>query len=404
MTATLTESPAVPDRQVSGRLLLVLALLACLAPFATDLYLPAFPTMTEELGTDATRVQLTLTAFLLGTGAGQLIFGPLSDRMGRLRPLLIGTSICVVASVAAALAPTISVLIVARLVQGLSGAAGMVIGRAIISDLATGPAATRALSLMMTVTGVAPAVAPLIGGILTPIIGWRGILWVVAAIVAVMLVVVAVVVRETLPAGRRRQRSKGGATSLRPLISRAFLGHALSLGFAFSAMMAYISASPFLYQTMIGVTPTQYGLLFGINAVGLMLVGSLGARLSRTMAARRLLGIGLYLTVAASIVSLVLVVAGVPTAWLPIPIFVTVSSLGLVMGPATALALAAGKQVAGTASAGLGALQFGLGAVVSPLVSLQGEHSAVPLVVIMVIGTFLATIAYHAAGSGSRNG
>ena len=184
MTATLTESPAVPDRQVSGRLLLVLALLACLAPFATDLYLPAFPTMTEELGTDATRVQLTLTAFLLGTGAGQLIFGPLSDRMGRLRPLLIGTSICVVASVAAALAPTISVLIVARLVQGLSGAAGMVIGRAIISDLATGPTATRALSLMMTVTGVAPAVAPLIGGILTPIIGWRGILWVVAAIVA----------------------------------------------------------------------------------------------------------------------------------------------------------------------------------------------------------------------------
>ena len=191
---------------------------------------------------------------------------------------------------------------------------------------------------------------------------------------------------------------------MRSLISRAYLGHALALGFAFSAMMAYISASPFVYQTMIGVTPTQYGLLFGINAVGLMLVGSLGARLSRTMPARRLLGIGLYLTVAASIVSLVLVVAGVPTAWLPIPIFVTVSSLGLVMGPATALALAAGKQVAGTASAGLGALQFGLGAVVSPLVSLQGEHSAVPLVVIMVIGTFLATIAYHAAGSGSRNG
>ena len=159
---------------LSAGLLITLALLSAVAPFATDLYLPAFPAMVTDLHTSPTAVQLTLTAFLLGLASGQLVFGPLSDRFGRVKPLVIGAAVCVLASLAAVLAPSIEVLVAARFAQGLTGAAGMVIGRAIISDLATGRAAARAFSLMMIVAGVAPIVAPLAGGFLVEPLGWRG--------------------------------------------------------------------------------------------------------------------------------------------------------------------------------------------------------------------------------------
>lgn len=394
--------PSPEPKGITVGLLLVLALLSSLAPFATDLYLPAFPDMMENLSVSTTEVQLSLMAFLVGVAGGQLLFGPLSDRFGRVKPLLWGSALCVAASAAAALAPTIDVLIAARLVQGLAGAAGMVIGRAIAADLTTGKAAARTFSLMMIVGGVAPVIAPLLGSGLNGWIGWRGILWVVCGIAAIMLVSIRLVVRESYPAHVRAEARAIAAvqgSGLRDLWRRSYLGYAFAFGLAFSALMAYISASPFLYQSLIGMTPGQYGLTFGVNAAGLTGISALSARWVHRWGPHRLLGSGLGLLFASTGALGLLVISHAPVVWLPVPIFMAVSSLGLVMGNATAIALAAVPRAAGSGSAVLGALQFGLGAVVSPLVGLGGASTAAPLALVMFVCAGLSVIAYRLAGT-----
>lgn len=395
MTATPVEIPPraeAPSRITAG-LLVTLALLSAVAPFATDLYLPAFPEMVEDLHTSPTNVQLTLTTFLVGLALGQLIFGPLSDRFGRVRPLLAGAAVCVVASVVAVLAPTIEVLIAARLAQGLTGAAGMVIGRAIISDLATGRAAARAFSLMMIVGGVAPIAAPLAGGFLVGPLGWRGALAVILVLVGLMLVAALMVIRETHTAERRtamRNEKSTAGSPLRPLLGRRYVGNVVAFGFAFAVMMAYISASPFVYQTMMGLSAAQYGAVFGVNAFGLLLMSALSARLTARREPHTLAAVGLAVITVASIAVAVLSWSGAAAGWLALPLFTAVAGMGLIFGNATALALSAAPRAAGTASAALGATQFLLAAAVSPLVSLAGEHTAGPLGIVMVCSSVIA--------------
>lgn len=387
-----------PNRTgVSGPLLLVLALLSAVAPFATDLYLSAFPLMTTDLGTTATAVQLTLTAFLIGIALGQLIFGPLSDRFGRLAPLLVGSLLCLAASAAAALAPSVEFLIAARFAQGLTGAAGMVIGRAIISDLAVGAAAARAFSLMMLVGGLAPVVAPVLGSLLVTPLGWRGVLWVVFGLVTAMFVGVVAVVRETHTSERRAKALADfdeSPAALRALVSRGYIGNALAFAFAFATMMAYISASPFVYQVMMGFTQVQYGIAFGVNALGLAAMGALSARLATTRPVRATAGTGLALSLTATVGIGGIVATGAPAWWMVVPLWVAVASLGLVFGNTTALALSGATRAAGSASAVLGALQFALGALVSPLVGMGGEHTAVPLAIVMFAAITVACLAF----------
>lgn len=396
-------TPTTRQQGITSGLLLVLGLLSAVAPFATDLYLPAFPQMTTDLQASATTVQLTLTAFLVGVTAGQLVFGPLSDRFGRVPPLLAGAALCVAASAAAVLAPTVGVLVVARLLQGLGGAAGMVIGRAVISDLATGKPAARAFSLMMIVGGVAPVVAPLLGGLLTGPIGWRGLLGIVLGLSVLMLVAVLAVVRETHLRSRRdalrAERRASGATGspVRALRSRTFVGYTAVFGFAFAVMMAYISASPFLYQDMLGLGTVGYGIAFGCNALALMGVSILSAKLTATRSVTGVLTLGIALVLASTVAFALLVVTAAPVFWLAVPLFTAVGSLGLVLGNATALALGAVPQAAGSASAVLGALQFGLAALVSPLVSIGGEGTAAPLAVVMLAAAVVAVVALVAA-------
>lgn len=384
-------SDATP--RITVGLLVTLALLSAVAPFATDLYLPAFPQMVADLHTSPTSVQLTLTTFLLGLAAGQLVFGPLSDRFGRVTPLVIGAAVCVLASLAAVLAPTIEVLVAARFAQGLTGAAGMVIGRAIISDLATGRAAARAFSLMMIVGGVAPIVAPLAGGFLVGPLGWRGALAVILALVVAMLVATLAVIRETHAEERRAQLRAEKSTAgspLRDLLRREYIGHLIAFGFAFAAMMAYISASPFVYQTMMGLSSAQYGAVFGVNALGLLLMSALSARLTARREPRTVAGVGLVAIAVAGAAVLALELLGVAAGWLALPLFVAVAGMGLILGNTTALALSAAPRAAGTASAVLGAVQFLLAAAVSPLVSLGGEHTATPLGVVMACCALIA--------------
>ncbi|MBG6097653.1 multidrug effflux MFS transporter [Nocardioides luteus] len=397
-----TEPPARPAVSALGpALLLVLALLSAVAPFATDLYLPAFPAMVTDLGTDATSIQLTLMAFLVGVAVGQLVFGPLSDRIGRRVPLLVGAGVFVLASIATVVAPTVELLVAARLVQGLSGAAGMVLGRAIVTDRADGPAAARAMSLMMVVGGVAPVVAPLVGGFIAGPLGWRGVLAVVLAIAVLMFVAVLAAVPESLSRARRAElrasRAEQGSV-IDELRSRGYVGYTLAFAFGFAVMMAYISASPFLYQEMMDLSEITYGLLFGLNALALMVVSGTAANLAGRVDARRMVGLGLAVSLAGTVLFLVIAITGLPVGLLAVAVFVAVVPLGLVFGNATALALGAVPRAAGSASAVLGALQFGLAALVSPLVSLGGEGTAVPVAIVMMSAAVVACVAFVLAG------
>ena len=373
-------------------LLLVLALLSATGPFATDLYLPSFPVMTQELGASATGVQLTLTAFLLGMAAGQLVFGPLSDRHGRFRPLVLGSAGFVLASVVCALAPSLAVLVGGRLVQGLCASAGVVIARAMVADLTTGATSARTFSLLMTIGGVAPVVAPTVGGLLADSLGWRGVLWVLAGLALVMFLCVVAVLSESQPLS---SRSSGPLLAgLGSVVSkRKFLGYAVLFASTFGVLMSYISASPFVYQNLMGLSASVYGIAFGVNAMGLVGAGFISARLARRIPPRKTVTVAVSVLLAMSLAVLALSVGGAPPLLLAVPIFFAASSVGFIMGNTTSLALAEVGLAAGSGSAVLGGGQFFAGALVSPLTGLAGKESAVPLAIIMTLSAAVAVAA-----------
>ncbi|WP_454049344.1 Bcr/CflA family efflux MFS transporter [Cellulomonas sp. Marseille-Q8402] len=378
----------------------VLAALTAIAPLATDMYLPAFPQLATELGTSASAVQLSLTTFMIGLALGQLVIGPLSDQRGRRGLLVAGTAVCAAAALACAFAPSIAFLVAARFLQGFSGAAGMVLSRAVISDRARGTAAAQLFGLMMLIQGVAPVLAPLLGGSLVGAVGWRGVFGILAGLSALMLVGVLVLVPETLP--RERRTSGGLAATLRDarsvLTNRRYLGWTGALVLSFAAMFAYISASPFVLQNVLGLSVVGYSLAFAANALGLSVVAGLSAQLVARVAPRRLLVAGVTALAALSVLLLLdVVVLGLPRWPTLVLLFLAVSSLGLVLGNATTLATGEVAHAAGTGSAVMGALQFGLGAVVSPLVGLAGEHDALPMAVTMVVVSVGALLALRLA-------
>ncbi|WP_414121468.1 MFS transporter [Corynebacterium nuruki] len=353
----------------------------------------------------------------MGAAVGQVIFGPLSDRLGRRGPLLLGTLIYLLCSIGTALAPALWLLITLRLIQGITGAAGMVIGRAVISDRYHGSEAARALSLMMIVGGVAPVIAPFLGSTLADPIGWRGLLWIVAGLGLLALVCSLIFVPETHgPAERNRQATATAAArqdpsapaaaaaaaaaaqpgTLRRLFSRPYLTATLAFAFGFTTMMAYISASPFLYQNLMGLGTVQYGLLFGLNALVLMLVSMVAANLTRRFRIRSAARVGLGINLLGVLVFGLLVLVDAPPLSLAVPLVFVVGSLGLVLGNATALAMDAVPGAAGSASALLGFLQFGLAGIASPLVGLGGDMDAAPLAVTMLVASVIANLAIAA--------
>jgi MFS transporter, DHA1 family, multidrug resistance protein len=391
-TAGSAPVPGAPaGAGVPGRLLLTLGLLAAFAPFAMDMYLPALPEMTTDLGTSAVGVQLSLTAFLVGAAAGQLVFGPVSDRYGRRRPLLIGGALCVLASAATVVAPGLAALVAARLVQGIAGAAGMVIGRAVISDLTRGRAAARAFSLLMLVGSAAPVVAPFLGSVLVARIGWRGVLGVVLALALVGLAASAVVVPESRPAGSRGAARDAGPWAV--VLTPGYVLWTSAVCLSFGALMAFIAGSPFLFQVTMGLSPVRYGLLFGGIALLLVIAGAVAARLVAVVAPVRMVTWGIAVMTAASLVLALLVAVDVPSLWFAVPLAVVVPGLGLVMGNGTALALGAVPHATGKGSAVLGAVQFGIAALVAPLVGVGGGRSAAPLAAVLVTTTALASVA-----------
>ncbi|MPY62774.1 multidrug effflux MFS transporter [Streptomyces spongiae] len=374
-------------------MMLALALAYAVAPLATDMYLPAFPRMTEGLRTEVTGVQLTLTTFMLGLATGQLVIGPLSDRWGRRRPMLAGTAVSALAGVLCALASSVEVLVAARFVQGFSGAAGIVIARAVISDRSPAGGAARSFGVLMITGGVAPVVAPLAGGALVGPVGWRGIFLVLAGLATLMFLGVLLLVPETLPP---QSRHGGGLLTtfqrMGGLLSdRGFVGYTLAYGFAFGVLFSYIAASSFVFQNVYDLSTGAYSVLFAANAFGFTSTGAVNRSIVGRFGPRPLLRTGLTVMVTCSAVLCGLGTAG--RLVLPLAaalVFLATSSLGLVAANATALATARAPQAAGSASALLGSLQFGLAALVSPLVGLGGERTAVPMTIAMLTAACVA--------------
>ncbi|MEU9293198.1 Bcr/CflA family multidrug efflux MFS transporter [Streptomyces sp. NPDC048266] len=397
----ITETaPGEAARRTGLLVTLVLGGLTALPPLSMDMYLPALPEVTGALHAPAATIQLTLTACLAGMALGQLVVGPMSDRWGRRRPLLIGMIVYAFATAVCALAPTAELLIGFRLLQGLAGAAGIVIARAVVRDLYDGVEMARFFSTLMLISGVAPIIAPLIGGQILRITDWRGVFHVLTVIGVLLTVVVWRFLDETLPPERRHEGGVGQALrTMRGLLAdRVFAGYMLTGGLAFAALFAYISASPFVVQEIYGASPQTFSLLFGLNSIGLVAVGQInGKLLVGRVSLDKALGWGLGTIVLASL-ALLLMTSGVfgEVGLVPVAagLFVLMSAMGLAMPNTNAQALMRTPHAAGSASALLGTTSFLIGAAASPLVGMAGEHTAVPMAVVQLSCAVLAVACF----------
>ncbi|MFE9855770.1 multidrug effflux MFS transporter [Streptomyces sp. NPDC005780] len=379
---------------------LVLGGLTALPPLSMDMYLPALPAVTDSLHAPAATVQLTLTACLAGMALGQLVVGPMSDRWGRRRPLLIGMIVYIFATAICVFAPTAELLIGFRLLQGLAGAAGIVIARAVVRDLYEGDSMARFFSTLMLISGVAPVIAPVIGGQVLRITDWRGIFAVLTVIGVLLTLVVWKWLHETLPPAERHTGGIGDALrTMRGLLAdRVFTGYMIAGSLAFAALFAYVSASPFVVQEIYGASPQTFSLLFGINSIGLIAVGQINGKiLVGRVSLDKALGFGLAVIVLAS-VALLLMTSGVfgDVGLVPVAtgLFVLMSAMGLAMPNTNTQALMRTKHAAGSASALLGTSQFLIGAVASPLVGIAGEATAVPMAVVQLVCAVGATACF----------
>ena len=365
-------------------------------PLSLDLYLPALPQLADDLNASASAAQLSITACLVGLAVGQLLAGPLSDRLGRKRPLIIGLMAYLLASIACALAPSVTVLIVLRLIQGLGGAAGIVISRAIARDLYSGSALMIFFSRLLLIAGLAPVLAPILGGQLSLIMSWRGIFGVLAGFGAVLLLAGWLGLKETLPPERRIVggfgRTVQGYNTL--LHDRFFVGCALSSGLAGATMFAYIAGSTFVLQRIYGMSPQGFSFVFGGISLGLVAAAQIGARIALMWPLTRVLGLGLMINLFGATALLVTVITGLPMGVLIGALVVMVCAVGLIFPTANALAMADYPDLAGTASSLQGLSQFVFGAVAAPLVGIAGEHTAVPLGIVTTGVSLLATASF----------
>jgi DHA1 family bicyclomycin/chloramphenicol resistance-like MFS transporter len=368
------------------RLIVLLGSIVAIGPLSIDTYLPAFPAMADALDTSASSVQLTLTACLAGLALGQLVAGSLSDRLGRRRPILVGLTGYVAASLLCAVAPDVLTLAALRFVQGFCGAAGMVITQAVVRDRFSGASAVRVFSSLMLIIGVAPIAAPVLGGQLLALWSWRGIFVALAVIGALVLLAVTTRLRETLPPERRDRRGlRHTLRTLRRLLGlRDFMGYAIASSLSFATVFAYVSGSSFVLQEIYGLSPQAFSIVFGANGIGLIIASRVNARLVGRIEPVVLLRGAMTSTATATLVLLAVLASGGLGAWaVMVPLFAIVCSFAFALPNATALALADHPEVAGAASALLGVIQFVSGAAVAPLVGVAGTDTALPMGLVM---------------------
>ena len=359
--------------------ILILGGLNVLGPLSVDTYLPALPTISHEFGATISQTQITLSACILGMALGSIFAGPISDALGRRRPLLIGLAVYVFVSLLCIVAPSVVALTLLRFVQGMAGITGIVISLAIARDLYSGIALARCLSLLTTIQAIGPIVAPVLGSLLLTFTSWQGI-FVALALISAALLVASLSLPETLPAG---SRSAGGIpatlVAFRELLTdRRFVGYALSGGLVLGGAFVYISGAPFILENLYGVSPQFLGFLFAINGLGIIVMSQVSARLVGRVSSQRLLTWGLVAIALGGISMLVVALSGIGLVGILLSFFVIAASLGLILPNSAALALA-NVRAAGSASALLGMFQLLIGAVAGPLVGLGGSASAAPI-------------------------
>jgi DHA1 family bicyclomycin/chloramphenicol resistance-like MFS transporter len=381
--------------RLTSALVATVVFLTAIAPLATDMYVPAFPRVAADLGASATGVQLTLTTFFVGMALGQLIGGPVSDQRGRRGLLIASVAVMALASVACSLAPTIAVMMAARFIQGFAGGWAMVVGRAVIVDLATGARLVRVLNVMAAAGGIAPIIGPLLGAVILQLTHWRVSFWTVAAFCVVMLVAVLVAVPETLP---RQRRHSGGLRTFavagrQVLRNRNYVGYLVVAGSAMGALFAYVATSSFVLQSMNGTSPIGYSIDFAANAGGMTIAALAAARLAGRVATRSVILVGQIAALAAGIAMLL------GALWFDAPLilaiicfFVLMSAQGLIGPNGGALAATEVPEHPGTGSAVLGFAQWIAAGTIAPLAGLGGEHTAVPMAVLMIAGAAASMI------------
>lgn len=381
-------------------LLLALALLSATAPFATDMYLPTLPAVGAEFGAPDSVVQLTLSGFFVGMALGQLMVGPISDVIGRRRLLIAGAIVALVASAIAALSPSIAIFVAARFLQGLGGGACVVLARAMVPDLLSGREAAKTYSLLMAILAIAPAVAPIVGGLLAEPIGWRGIYWVLTGLHAVQLLVVLKIVPETGGQSPGGQGATGQRFLARVLSNYAtvlksprFWGFLTAMAFAFASMFCYIAASSFVFQQEFGLSPRGYAAVFALNALGMCVGSFVNSRCIDNLGTKKVMLGALCLALLGNVLLLIAVLSGAGLVWIILALLLCISPNGVIMGNSTAMATGLMRTRAGSVTAIMGFGQSVLAAVVGPLMGLGGNTA-----VVMSLG-MSACIAIAAAGA-----
>lgn len=375
---------------------IILGSLAAFGPLSIDMYLPALPNLARDFHTSPTLAQLSLTFFLLGLSLGQLVAGPVSDVYGRRKPLIIGLIIYFIVSFLCVYSPSIWLLVVLRLFQGLAGSAGVVISRAIVRDLYSGSELTKFFALLALVNGLAPILAPVAGAQLLKVVSWQGLFYVLSVIGLLMFLVVVFGLPETL---HKEKRSSGGIkytfTTFRNLIlDRSFIGYALAQGLVFASMFAYISGSPFVVQNIYGASPQEFSFIFAVNAVGIMIASQTTGRLAGRIHESKLFVFGLCTSFIGALLLLFLMILHASLYVIMVPLFFVVASVGITNTSGFSLAMQKQGKNAGSASALLGVLSLALGAIAAPFVGIGGEHSAIPMGIVIVCAGGGAVFSY----------
>ena len=382
--------------KVSFILVVFLGMLTAITPLATDLYLPALPIMPGELNTTASNIQMTIGIMTFGVALGQLFGGPISDTMGRKLPLIVGNLLCVISGIICAYAPSIEILLLGRFLQGLTGSIGVVIAKAIARDFASGQELTKLFALLMMVNGLAPVLAPLVGGQLLLFTTWR-VIFIILAVFSAILLVGSLLFRESLP---KEKRIAGGITTsvknyLTLMKDKPFLGQTLIQFFAFGAFFSYISGSSFVYQNIFQLSAQEFSYLFGVNSCGIILASAINGRVSNVVTSRQLLTFSLWQLTIGSLLFLVAMILELSLIPVTIILFFTVCTVSLFGSASFSMAMTKYGKMAGSASAVLGFASMFSAGIVSPLVGIGGEYTGIPMGITMLVCAALSLLCLY---------
>jgi len=376
-------------------LTIFLGVMTAIAPLSTDMYLPALPEVQADFGVSTSLVQLTLTMTTLGMALGQILAGPLSDLVGRRRPLFVGMLVFIGATLGCVLAEDIYLFLFFRFCAGFAGASGIVIARAIARDVCEGAELTRFFAVLMMVNGFAPIIAPVIGGQILLFASWRAT-FVLLTLVGVFLAGAALIYQETLP---QEARSANMTDSLKifPMLlrDRYFLGHCLLQCFVFGAFFSYLSGSSFVFQNVYAVSPQVYSMIFSVIGAGLLLAGVLPVRLAGRVPDVVMLKYAVLVPLFGSILLLAGFCLSAPLAVILVVLFLTIVPLSVMGAASFSLALSRQGKNAGSASALIGCFSMLLGACMMPVVGIAGDHTALPMGIVMLSCYGLGTAVFY---------